>query len=222
MTVGELKAHYPVLYHVSSAGSWPSIQTHGLLSTAAILDLFEVDPTQRAAIERQCRRTSVELTHSTHGRIVIRDQRVLSESKLAGCLSDGLSTEDWLIALNRKVFFWLKEHRFAGLLNARAYRGDRQTVITVDTARLLERHENEIELSHMNSGSTSPFAHTRGRDTFKSIADYPFEARKRMRGLSNAIAELTVDYAVPNVAAFAIRVDQVGAGQPPEVLWERG
>jgi len=222
MTLGELKTHYPVLYHVSSAGSWSSIQTHGLLSTAAILDLFEVDPTQRAAIERQCRRSSIELTHSTHGRIVIRDQKVLSESKLAGCLSDGLTTEEWLIALNRKVFFWLKKHRFAGLLDARAYRGERQTLITVDTAQLLERYEHEIELSHMNSGSTSPFAHPRGRDTFKSIADYPFDDRRRRRGLDDAIAELTVEYAVPDVAAIALKVEEVGAGQPPEILWERG
>ena len=43
ISVDELAATYPKLYHVTSEGSWQGIQRHGLLSTKALLDLFGID-----------------------------------------------------------------------------------------------------------------------------------------------------------------------------------
>jgi hypothetical protein len=42
VTHDEFATKYPRVYHVAEAGSWPSIKPHGLLSVAALLDLFEV------------------------------------------------------------------------------------------------------------------------------------------------------------------------------------
>jgi hypothetical protein len=47
VSLHELAATYPYLYHVTSEGSWPSIQRYGLLSTQALLDLFAVDEALR-------------------------------------------------------------------------------------------------------------------------------------------------------------------------------
>ncbi len=40
LTAEYIADRWPRLFHVAEAGSWPSIQAHGLLSTSALLDLF--------------------------------------------------------------------------------------------------------------------------------------------------------------------------------------
>lgn len=221
MEVDELVERYPVLYHVAEKGSWPLIQNLGLLSTTAILDRFGLEGAEREVIEERRRPEAVELTHRDHGTIIIRDQRVLHDSKLSNALLDGLSTSEWHRILNRKVFFWLRRHRFHGLLEAKSYRARRHTVITVGTKALLDDHLRDVRLSRLNSGSTTPMAHPRGRDTFLPIADYDFDERKSSRGVKDAIAELTVEYAVPDAAKYALRVEEVGAGAAPLLIWER-
>jgi hypothetical protein len=46
-----LASRYPVLFHMAEDGSWESIRERGLLSTSALLDLFEVEAEERFAIE---------------------------------------------------------------------------------------------------------------------------------------------------------------------------
>jgi len=43
---------FPRLYHMADRDAWPSIQRHGLLSTTALLDLFEIHGAQRKALPR--------------------------------------------------------------------------------------------------------------------------------------------------------------------------
>jgi hypothetical protein len=66
---------HPRLYHMAEAVTWPSIQAHGLLSTAAIVDLYRPSPELAARILRQVRRGSLTLTDTTLGSVTIRDQR---------------------------------------------------------------------------------------------------------------------------------------------------
>lgn len=94
-------ALYPRLYHMAQAGSWPSIMRRGLLSTSALLDLFEVNGIAREAIESQHRPSSVEITHATHGRAIIRDQKPMSEKALLKCLV-GTTPRQWYELLNRR------------------------------------------------------------------------------------------------------------------------
>src|SRR5215213_3975873 len=96
---------YPVLFHMAAAGSWPSIQRHGLLSTVALLDLFEIHSERREALIEQRRPNSETILHPVHGTAVIRDQRPLHDRKLAGCLR-GIAVADWYRLLNGRVFFW--------------------------------------------------------------------------------------------------------------------
>ena len=46
----KLIAQHPLLYHMAEAGAWANIRQHGLLSTTALLRLFDVSEPQRSAI----------------------------------------------------------------------------------------------------------------------------------------------------------------------------
>lgn len=203
--IAEFVQYYPRLYHMAEANSWPSIRKHGLLSTTALLDLFEIDGGLRRSLESQHRPQSVTITHPRHGQAVIRDQKPLRPGPLANCLV-GLTPAQWYRTLNRYVFFWVTEERLKTLLGARAYRNKTHTIIAVDTARLLETNARAVRLSPINSGSTIYNPRPRGADTFQRMSTYPFEERRRLRGLGNAVAELAVRYSVPNIARYVIEV----------------
>lgn len=220
VTPAALAADFPRLYHMAEAGSWPSIVRHGLLSTSALLDLFGVRGAERAALELAHRPRSVVITHPEHGSAVVRDQKPMSDKGLRNALGGGLTPRDWYETLNARVFFWLTEERLQRLLNAEAYRTQRQTVLTLDTARLLNRHGGRVQLSHLNTGNTKPFPHPRGPDTFRSLAQYPFDEWKKKRHRRDHVVELTVEYSVPDICELVLQVDEVGAGRPPSVLWK--
>lgn len=184
-------------------GSWQNIRQHGLLSTSALLDLFEVTGKERAEIE-ECRRPgSKTIEHPKFGTAVIRDQRPMSDSKLRGCLDDGLTPHDWYKLLNGRVFFWLTEDRLTGLM--KAYRERPHLVLEVNTADLLRRHNERVLLTPMNTGTTSPMAFRRGLRTFLPPNQYPFEENaKKKGGRTKAIVELTIGHAVCDIAEFTV------------------
>jgi hypothetical protein len=212
MTAEEFWTQYPTLFHMSQAGSWPSIKRHGLLSTEALLDLFEITGQRRVEIMTRRRPTSVYIEHPTHGRAAIRDQKPLSEIKLAGCLRDDLTPGEWLGILNTKVFFWVDPARLTGLRQARAYRDVRQLVLKVGARELVETYADRILLSDRNTGTTSPMAHPRGRDTF-----LPLGRNGRRR-----VVELAIEGRVPDITTFVISATEIGGGAADLVLYERG
>lgn len=208
MSPEEFAGHYPRLYHMAEAGTWDSICRHGLLSTSALLDLFEIRGDERAAIERARRPEIVVVSHRRYGDATIRDQKPMSDLALRRCLK-GMSLEHWYRTLNRKVFFWVSEDRLWRLLVARAYRSRKHCVITVDSANMLVRHSDRITLSPINSGSTIYKPQPRGEGTFKSLIEYPFDCWRRRRNVRDAVVELAVDYSVPDIRDFVVRVAHV-------------
>jgi Family of unknown function (DUF7002) len=105
------------------------------------------------------------------------------------------------------------------LLEAKAYRGKTHTVIAVDTARLLEANVRAVRLSPINSGSTIYNPRPRGVDTFQPISRYPFEERRRIRGLAKAVAELAVRYAVSDIAQCVLEVGHYRDGKLLKVIY---
>lgn len=178
VTPKELAKVYPCLYHMADAQSWENIRKHGLLSTTALLDLFEVRGEDRARIEERHRPECVEITHATHRRAVVRDQKPLIESKLRKSLRD-CTVEEWYRLLNKHVFFWLTKDRLKTMLCARAYRNSSHIVLTIDALPLVTRYAERIVLSPMNSGNTQPIAHPRGLETFQEMRNYPFQERAK-------------------------------------------
>jgi hypothetical protein len=205
LTPAALASQYPRLYHMAEAGSWASIERHGLLSTIALLDLFEVEESLRDAIETKKRRESVEIRHPHHGVAWIRDNKPINETVLRRTLV-GMSESEWYGTLNSRVFFWLSEKRLDRLRNAPPYRDRLHDVLTLDTALLLQRHGAQIELAHLNSGAVHPSAnYPRGIGTFKPIDQYPWQKRLTIAP-SEPIVELTVLNSVPDAHEIVIDV----------------
>jgi hypothetical protein len=220
MTKKELLLNYPHLYHMAEHGSWENIKRYGLRSTTALLDLFEIKGSERTEIESRQRPNSVTINHPVYGSAVIRDQKPLSERALRQCLKGMLPTQ-WYELLNRKVFFWLSENRLMRLLGARAYREKSHCVLRIPTETLMAEHSDHITLSPINSGSTIFNPQPRGRGTFATLSDYPFVERLRKRRIHDAVVELAVDYAVPNIADMVIKVEHAIGSVVTEVLFER-
>ncbi len=221
ISTSALVHHYPNLFHMAEAGSWPTIAQNGLLSTTALLDLFNVTGSNRQALESKHRPQGTAIAHPVYGQAVIRDQKPMDDKGLVRALQDGLQPTDWYRLLNGMVFFWLSRKRLETLLSAKAYRSKRQTVLTVSTSRLLARHKATVMLSPMNSGCTKPFPHPRGLDTFLPLGQYPFGKWQKKRRGGDAIVELTVKYSVPDIKDLVTRVEEIGAGQPAILLHEQ-
>jgi hypothetical protein len=187
---------------MAEQGSWESIRNPGLLSTSALLDLFQIKGPERLAIESAHRPESIQLSHPEHGAVVIRDQKPMNETKLRSCLV-GMELREWYELLNGKVFLWPKKERLIGLLTARAYRDRPHLIIEVDTLALLEKYPDQVTLSRINSGSTFYRPVSRGRETFLPLSQYPSDWWRKRR-----LAEVVVDYGIPDIVEMVTSVEE--------------
>lgn len=215
MDTASFAQRYPTLFHMASEDSWPMIRRHGLLSTRAVVELYDPDPSVKAAILGGVRRSSFVLDDPGLGRIVVRDQLPLKF--LNECLHDGVTPQQFLDALNGRVYFWVSEQRVERLLGARVYRTKRHLILHIDTAALLKAHRRAVELAAYNTGSAHvPGVPKRGPDVFVPFDDYPFDYWRRKRGRSGeAVVELTVPGAVPDVVSFVRRAEFRTIGEAP-------
>jgi hypothetical protein len=207
LTPEYIAARWPRLFHMAEAGSWPAIQQHGLLSTTALLDLYEVQGDERDRLESARRPDSVPIHHPVHGTAWIRDNKPINEKVLRRTLV-GMTEPEFYRLLNGRVFLWLTEARLSRLRSAPPYRGRPHDVLVVCTARLLAAYEDKVELSPMNSGAVHPAAdYPRGAGTFTRIEEYPWSER-RAKAPSEPIVEVTVPYAIPDIADLVLEVRQ--------------
>ncbi|WP_249225538.1 DUF7002 family protein [Tardiphaga alba] len=220
MNEADLTNNFPRLWHMAEAGSWESIKKHGLLSATALLDLYKVTGMARTAIESERRPESVKVTADGLEGAIIRDNKPMTASALEKCLDPDITPKEWFELLNDRSFFWLSRDRLRTLLGAKAYRGRPQTVLTVDTQSLLKAHRETVQLSPINSGATLYNPQPRGRNTFSSIADYPFEEWRKKRNLANSIVELVVPGGVKDIADHVVAVHSFEKGVSTE-LWRR-
>jgi hypothetical protein len=135
--------------------------------------------------------------------MVLRDQKPLNIKKLESCLVD-MTVEEWLALLNRKVFFWPTQRRCEELSRARAYRDSSHLVLEVDTSELIRRYPEGVTFAPINTGSVLYTPRPRGRNTFRGVGEYGRIAR---------VAEVAVDYAVPDVAEFTLAWWRIRAGE---------
>jgi hypothetical protein len=205
LTPQQLVQRHPRAWHMAEAGSWPSVQRHGLLSTSALLDLFEIDGDERDAIESSRRTTMASIKHPRYGSCWIRDNLPINVTVLRRTLV-GMTEAEFYRLLNGRVFFWLRRERLQKLLSAKAYRERRHDVLEIDTAALVERYGDVIELSHLNSGAVHAGAnYPRGVGTFRRLEDYPWADRLKSNR-AEPVVELTVPYAVPDIAEMVVSV----------------
>ena len=192
MTPEDLAALHPRLFHVTTPGALPGILRHGLLPTAALLELFEVPAAARPAIEAARRPGSVALSHPVHGQAVVTDNLPLHVRALESCLDDGLRPADWFRLLNARVFLWADEAGLQRLLGARTNRGRTRDVLELDTLGVARAHFGRVEISPINSGATLRRAARRGSGTFTALGRYSYKEWRRLRGRQDRILEVTV------------------------------
>ncbi|MBX3647958.1 MAG: hypothetical protein KIT42_14955 [Rhodocyclaceae bacterium] len=219
MDIEVLIKRYPRLYHMAECGSWSNIEAHGLQSTSAILDLHGINGADREIYESTHRPEKFALTSSSFGRTVLRDQKPMSDARLRRCLPADVTPRAWYEILNRKVFFWVSHERLLKLLGARAYRNEEHDVLTLNSEPLIRRYAASIKLCHMNSGNTFPVPHMRRPEVFANIADYP--VRPRNGAPLKEVVELVVDYAVPDIRNFVMKVDRMKARTVVARLYSR-
>lgn len=196
--------------------NWENIWKHGLLSTSALLDLFECDRTTRSEIESQLRLKECSIEHHRHGTAVIRDQCPMRDRpngiSLKNLLVD-LDTEDWLRLLNSKTFFWTEpDVGLKYMLGAVMYRSRSHYVITVSTRELLKHHASQVTLTSINSGSilgNNP--KRRGSHTFKSIRTHSVPW----------VREVAVEYSVPNITEIALTVEEWKGDKKIRTVWPK-
>jgi hypothetical protein len=213
--VNELIERYPRLFHLAEAGSAEAITAHGLLPAQEIVSTSALGPDEQAAILNSPRPRALAIGHPLLGEVTLRDQTPLRPHILEKVLTD-MTAQQWLSALNQRVFFWLHPQRLDQLLNARRNRGRPHDVLVIDTASLVGAHARRVRLSAINSGSTLyPNAPERGAQTFQAIEDYPFVERLRHRTLQTAVVELAVSGGVRDIAGHITDVYRVPAPAGP-------
>jgi hypothetical protein len=204
VTIDELIANFPELYHMAEESSWTNIQKHGLLSTSAILTLYGYSGTDRDKIESEWRPKKITISCNGLEDACIRDQIPMPPDVLERCLVGGITPKEWYRFINGKIFFWTTRKSLEIFLAAKEYKNMPQLVITVDTQLLLERYADKVTLSSINSGSTyyDPEKYdrpkSRGLHTFKRIQDYNLPY----------IAELVVEEGVKDITNVALTVEK--------------
>ena len=205
---------HPLLYHMAEEGAWENIQQHGLLSTTALVKLFDVSEPQRSAIGSGYRRSREVIRHSDYGCAAIRDQTPMPPGKLGLALTD-MDPSEWYRLLNGKVFFWSTESRLKSFLEARPHRKRTHDVLTVCTRSLVEQHAADITLSPINSGTVRMPTHKRGSKTFRTIADHICKTKHE------CFAELAVEGIVPDMERHTLSVDRWMGAIQQQNIWQR-
>ncbi len=197
------------------------ITKHGLLSSAKLVELFEVPEPRRTALLCTQRKHSEIICHPKHGTATLRDQKPLSAKNLDRCLR-GCDPPSWYGILNERVFFWLDRERLITLMSAVEYADKVHTVLQIDSSRILERYADQIELAHMNTGNTRPYPHPRGRETFRSMEEYDYQSRRKLADYSSVV-ELTVIGGVADIQKDVTKVEHAsmakGVYETAEVLF---
>lgn len=209
---------YPRLFHMAAHGSWPSIQSRGLLSTRTLVDLYNPPQEIRADILEKVRKHSYVLSSAGLPDATVRDQlplKFLSERLLSG-----VSEQDFLDELNGRVFFHVSEDRLHTLLGARAYRKHTHDVLTLDTQTFLDAHP-AVDLAPYNTGSVHlPTMPERSPSMFVPLEAYPWKHWRQKRGTKNAVVELTVARSA-HVDPAVIRVERWQGGERIQVVLTR-
>lgn len=218
MRAKQLVETYPRLFHMAWEGSWPSIREHGLLSTRALLELYEVDEQIAQRILRKHRPHWIEIGKNGLPGAVVRDQKPMSDEGVRRALGADVCLGDWYNLLNSMVFFWPTKKRLITMMKAGAYRGMRHDLIVVDTERLVKLKEERLRLSAMNSGATKPYPHPRSMDMFMKLVDFPFDERMRRHRIEGAVAEVCVVHGVEEIEACTLAVETVSVSEAMEII----
>jgi hypothetical protein len=175
---------FPILYHLAWEGALDGMLKHGLLSTEALLDLYDIQGERRMKLLEEHRPLPETLCDPVHGTAVIRDTHALDPTQLPDLLTNDMTPQQYRRTLNQRVFFWPTTKRLNKMIAA--YPQVPQTVLEIGSRTLLERCRKRVQLSRINSGTIQFNAPPRGNGTFEEFFAYPYGNR------NDTPAEVTV------------------------------
>ncbi|WP_426954881.1 DUF7002 family protein [Muricoccus radiodurans] len=195
-------ARHPRLFHVTDPDALPGIERDGLLSAAALVDLYGVPEPDRPALldDNRGRGVFTRLTRPGLPGATLRDQW-MPDAPLTACLRGAYTGRPaaWRRLINSHVFFWVDEaqaHRLARVNRARA-----QIVLAFDTAGLLAAHADRAVTAPINTGIAAGLygrpGTPRDETTFRPLTEYPRPDRKPAK-------ELAIRDGVPDVMRHRI------------------
>ena len=156
-----------------------------------------------------CAENPIQIGSTDRGPVILRDQKPMSLRTLRDSLVD-MSPEDWLMALNSKVFFWPTLDRLKIMMRARPYRHLEHVVLILDTKSAISKNFDDVWISTINSGATIPWKHPRGRNTFIKPSDLDLNKRIRAAGSRRAIAEVAFEGRLEHVDDFLVTAKTIG------------
>ncbi len=175
MDIDNFIRHRPDLYHLTSKDNITNILLTGeLYSTKRIVEL--TNPLMPDKILKSKRLKHQRISHNGIT-FDLRDQKPISEKLLKGCLTNGMTCEQYYIYLNERIFFWpnlirLKRH-------FKRYRDEQPQIIRVDTSEIIALNP-QVKFSRLNSGALRANFHLggkapkRGNDTFTNADGFQY------------------------------------------------
>ncbi|MBU8537117.1 DUF7002 family protein [Falsiroseomonas tokyonensis] len=184
-----------VVWHLAPRAALPMLRRHGLLSTAALVRMFEVPEPDATRLLETNRDQFTPLHHPRHGTVELRRQQMW-DSKLGPALAgSGTTPAQWRRHINGHVFFWLDPARLDGLAKADPKRP--QVPLRIDLVRLLQRHETAALLTPINTGAVRHPRHRRSLADWHMLGAYADPRGRRP-------VELAIPWAVPDLAALVL------------------
>lgn len=204
-------SHFSQVYHLIDERNLKSIQTHGLLSAAQLLERSGLG-------DWIFRHRSIEM-QLTNG-VVIRDQRPMPPNALAPCLMNGLTPSEWYAFLNRRIFFWMDINR---LDRQRLACTTPQYIMTIDAKKLVTQYGPRTTVTPINTGNARRVPARRGLESFVPYdvwVDTGWKSESEALGTkprpsSHKPVELTITDAIPNIFDFVIDLCRF---EPDELL----
>lgn len=218
MELTELKRAYPYAWHSTFAGGWERIRQSelGLASTSALLDHYGISGDRRESLECTPRAKSEPIEGDGLPPALIRDQKPLLPLQLLERVLEGggMTIREWCHELNRRTYFFVSDKPLKRLL--RAYAEEEHDILVVEVRKLVDRYEQAIALTRINTGAIQPAYAKRGRGTFVPIADYPTRPNG---GPAKPVAEITVSTPITDIEELTVRVERWRGPEQVGVVW---
>jgi hypothetical protein len=200
--VANFADRHPLLFHVTEQSSMQSIRRHGLLSAAALCELFQVSSARQSVLLDANRDQYESIEHVQYGSAVLRRQ-LMRDHVMATRLAPGLNPPMWRRFINGMVFFFVDEARAVRL---REYdRGREQIVLAWSTNSLMDAGVELLACRYNNGMMDRTPPHRRrlrGRDDYVPVSQYA----------GGFIAEVAATMPIPATVPFVVRHDLFGGG----------
>ena len=182
----------PTLYHLAAGEAWPGICKYGLLSSDQLYKLFRLDPSHVLQIETERLQRADLRDTPEHVVFTLRDRTTLTHKGLTAALNGSCTPGEWIELLNRRVFLFAQKSSLDRLIRAPLNRELSHVILELDTRKLLDRHQESIEVADINTGYTKRSPAQRNPSTIQSIGRY-------VKTGSRKIVEVTIPGSIPDI-----------------------